>query len=76
MVSYHGNNDEWLVSAIALKATEIHVGDKIAQFEIVPSSKATIWQKIKWLFSNKIEFIQVESLGNADRGGFGTSGIR
>ena len=74
--SYRGNNDEWLVSAIALKATEIHAGDKIAQFEIVPSSKATIWQKMKWLFSNKIEFIQVESLGNADRGGFGTSGIR
>ena len=74
--SYRGNNDEWLVSAIALKATEIHAGDKIAQFEIVPSSKATIWQKMKWLFSNKIEFIQVESLKNADRGGFGTSGIR
>ena len=33
--SYRGNNDEWLVSAIALKATEIHAGDKIAQFEIV-----------------------------------------
>ena len=74
--SYRGNNDEWLVSAIALKATEIHAGDKIAQFEIVPSSKATIWQKMKWLFSNKIEFIQVESLMNADRGGFGTSGIK
>ena len=74
--SFRGNNDELLVSAIALKATEIHAGDKIAQFEIVPSSKATIWQKIKWLFSNKIEFIQVESLGNADRGGFGTSGTR
>ena len=74
--SFRGNNDELLVSAIALKATEIHAGDKIAQFEIVPSSKATIWQKMKWLFSNKIEFIQVESLMNADRGGFGTSGIK
>jgi dUTPase len=28
------------------------------------------------LFSSKIEFVEVEHLGNADRGGFGTTGIK
>ena len=74
--SYHGNNDEWKVNAIAFRATEIHIGDKIAQFEIVPSSKATFWQKLKWLFSSKIEFVKVECLEHHDRGGFGTSGSK
>lgn len=74
--SYSGNDDEWKASVIALGNTTIEAGDKIAQFEIVPSAKATIWQKLKWLFSNKIEFIQVDSLNNADRGGFGTTGSK
>lgn len=74
--SYAGNNDEWKVSAIALRATEIKAGDKIAQFEIVPSAKATFWQKLKWLLSSKIEFVEVECLEHHDRGGFGTSGIK
>lgn len=74
--TYCGNNDEWKVNAIALRATEIHIGDKIAQFEIVPSSKATCWQKLKWLFSSKIEFVEVECLEHHDRGGFGTTGSK
>ena len=74
--SYCGNNDEWKVNAIAFRATEIHIGDKIAQFEIVPSTKATFWQKLKWLFSSKIEFVEVECLEHHDRGGFGTTGSK
>ena len=74
--TYCGNNDEWKVNAIALRATKIHIGDKIAQFEIVPSSKATCWQKFKWLFSSKIEFVEVECLEHHDRGGFGTTGSK
>ena len=74
--TYCGNNDEWKVNAIALRATEIHIGDKIAQFEIVPSSKATYWQKLKWLFSSKIKFVEVERLENKDRGGFGSTGSK
>lgn len=72
--SYSGNNDEWLVSAVAFKHTTINANDKIAQFEIVPSSKATFWQKLKWLFSSKIEFVQVKELHNNNRGGFGSTG--
>ena len=74
--SYCGNNDEWKVNAIAFSATEIHIGDKIAQFEIVPSAKATFWQKLKWLFSSKIEFVEVECLEHHDRGGFGSTGSK
>lgn len=74
--SYGGDNDEWKANAVAFKRTVIETGDKIAQFEIVLSSKATFWQKLKWLFSSKIEFVEVESLNNADRGGFGTTGSK
>ena len=74
--TYCGNNDEWKVNAIALRTTEIHIGDKIAQFEIVPSSKATCWQKLKWLFSSKIKFVEVECLEHKDRGGFGSTGSK
>ena len=74
--SYSGNDDEWKVSAIALGNTTIEAGDKIAQFEIVPSAKATCWQKLKWLFSPKIEFVEVECLEHHNRGGFGTSGSK
>ena len=74
--SYSGNDDEWKASIIALGNTTIEAGDKIAQFEIVPSAKATCWQKLKWLFSTKIEFVEVECLEHHNRGGFGTSGSK
>ena len=74
--SYCGDNDEWMVNAIALRRTTINAGDKIAQFEIVPPAKATMWQKFKWLFSSKIEFVEVECLEHHDRGGFGTTGSK
>lgn len=74
--SYCGNDDIWKASVIAFDNTLIKKGDKIAQFEIVPSSKATIWQKIKWLFSNRIKFVQVWDLNNEQRGGFGSTGSK
>jgi dUTPase len=35
-----------------------------------------MWQKLKWLFTSKIEFIEVNHLGSSDRGGFGSTGHR
>ena len=35
-----------------------------------------MWQKLKWLFSSKIEFEWVDKLGNADRGGHGKTGVK
>lgn len=74
--SYCGNNDEWRFNAIALRATTINEGDRICQFRIQLSQKATIWQKIKWLLSSGIKIVEVDSLSNKDRRGIGSTGIK
>lgn len=70
--SYCGNNDIWRFPALPTRNVTIPQGTPIAQFRIQLSQKATIWQKIKWLFSSKIELIKVDNLTNEDRGGLGT----
>lgn len=73
--SYNGNEDEWKAPLIALRDTTITEGERICQFKIQLSQKASIWQKIKWLFSNGIKLIEVEELKNKiNRTGFGSSG--
>lgn len=72
--AYGGNNDEWKAAVIPLKDTTINKGTRIVQFKIQLSQKATMWQKLKWLFSSKIEFEYVEDLESNDRGGFGSTG--
>lgn len=72
--SYCGDNDIWKFNAIALKDCKIAKNDRICQFRIQLSQKATVWQKIKWLFSSGIELEFVDSLDNKDRGGIGHSG--
>ena len=59
--SYCGDNDIWKFPAIAIRSTQIHKGDRICQFRI---------QKIQ----PAVEFVEVDELGNADRGGFGSTG--
>ena len=73
--SYSGDNDEWKLPVIALRKTTIDEKDRIAQFRIRPSQFAPWWVKLKWLFTSSIEFDYVETLGNKDRGGFGSSGV-
>lgn len=74
--SYCGDNDEWRFSAVALRATTINEGDRICQFRIQLSQKATLWQKLKWLFSSGIEIVEVGKLNNPDRHGIGSTGIQ
>lgn len=69
--SYRGNNDVWGANVLAFKNSTIPEGERLFQFKIVLSQKATPWQRIKWLFNRKIEFIEVDNLGNEDRHGFG-----
>lgn len=69
--SYSGNNDQWFFSTLALKDGNVEKGDRVCQFRIQLSQKATIWQKIKWLFSKKITFEYVNELDCEDRNGFG-----
>ena len=70
--SYCGDNDQWFYPAYCLEpknfidnqyGTLIRKGDKIAQFRIIEVQP-------------KLEFEKVESLGNKDRGGFGSTGSR
>ena len=70
--SYCGPNDIWKFPALATRSVTIPKGTPIAQFKIQLSQKATIWQKLRWLFSPKIEIVKVDELHNEDRGGLGT----
>lgn len=74
--SYSGNKDEWNYICSPMRATSIKKGDRICQFRIQLSQKATVWQKIKWLLSSGIELIKVDDLGDDNRGGLGSTGIK
>lgn len=72
--SYCGDEDEWKCPALFFKDGVVHEGERICQFRIQLSQKASVWDKLKWLFCNGIEFIEVEHLRGESRGGFGTTG--
>lgn len=74
--SYNGDSDEWKFPVIAMSDGKIYEGDRVAQFRIQLSQKATFLQKLKWLFSNKITIEYVDSLEKDNRGGFGSTGIK
>lgn len=59
--SYCGDEDMWRMPVYATRDTMIHQNDRICQFRIVENQP-------------KITFDEVESLGNVDRGGFGSTG--
>lgn len=59
--TYCGDNDMWMMPALAVRDTVIHINDRICQFRI---------QK----HQPQITFEEVEELGNADRGGIGSTG--
>ena len=73
--TYCSDNDEWMFPAVTLRKTSIALNTRICQFRIQLSQKATVWQKLKWLLTSGIEFIEVDSLGNDTRGGFGSTGV-
>lgn len=61
--SYCGDKDIWGFPAIALRPTTIYRGDRICQFRIVKKQP-------------QVKFEEVESLGNDNRGGFGSTGVK
>lgn len=73
---YSGNNDEWNYVCSPMRTTSIKKGDRICQFRIQLSQKATMWQKIKWFFSSGVKLVEVEDLQNENRGGLGSTGIK
>lgn len=72
--TYCGNDDWWGLPVLIFKRGTLKKGDRICQFRIQLSQKATFLQKMKWLFTSKIEFKYVKSLSNNNRGGFGSTG--
>ena len=61
--SYCGDNDQWFFPAFALRDTVINVNDRICQFRIMENQP-------------QLQFITVDSLGNEDRGGHGSTGVK
>lgn len=72
--SYRGNYDVWKCPALFFDNGTVSRGDRICQFRIQLSQRATFWQKFKWLFSDGFEFIEVNYLQEESRGGFGSTG--
>lgn len=71
---FKGNLDVWGACLLPTRNAIITTDKAFLQFRITLSQKATIWQRIKWLFSSgKIEFVEVDDLGNESRGGFGST---
>lgn len=60
--SYCGSGDEYSAMFFATRAGKVSIGQRIVQIRIEES------------MGNKFEFIEVEDLGNPDRGGFGSTG--
>lgn len=59
--SYAGDEDIWRMPVYAVRDTQIHVNDRICQFRIVQKMPA-------------VDFAEVETMGQASRGGFGSTG--
>ena len=59
--SYKGENDEWHFPAFAMYDTMVRKNERICQFRIIEHQPL-------------IHLQEVESLGNDDRGGFGSTG--
>jgi dUTP pyrophosphatase len=59
--AYKGDNDEWNFLAYATRNTKIHKNERICQFRIIQHQPL-------------IHLQEVESLGNEDRGGIGSTG--
>lgn len=61
--SYCGDNDIIRMPVYATRDTELHVNDRICQFRILEHQPV-------------ICFEEQETLGNTDRGGFGSTGVQ
>lgn len=73
--SYCGDKTNGNALLFLRGGSKLNRGDRICQFWIQLSQKATFWDKLRWFFSDGFEFIEVEQLGAVDRGGFGSTGV-
>jgi dUTP pyrophosphatase len=59
--SYNGDDDIWMMPVLAMREVWIPKGARLCQFRIQKKQPS-------------IDFVEVESLGNNARGGFGSTG--
>jgi len=72
--SYCGDKDMWGFPALAIDEASVTKGDRICQFRIELSQKATVLQKLKWLLCSGVHLEPVPFLKGNNRGGFGSTG--
>lgn len=61
--AYKGDNDQWFLPVLAARDARIEFNDRICQFRIAKSMP-------------KVKITEVETLGNPDRGGIGSTGVK
>ena len=71
--SYSGPKDIWHILLYAPKGASIKGGERVAQFRIQPKMKAGVWTKLKWLFTQKVRFVECELGDSVNRGGLGST---
>lgn len=59
--TYCGDDDQWFFPALAMRDTVININERICQFRIMEHQP-------------RIEFAEVDKLGNINRGGLGSTG--
>jgi dUTP pyrophosphatase len=59
--SFKGDNDEWNFLAYAIRDTVVPKNERICQFRIIEHQPS-------------VELVEVDTLGNPDRGGIGSTG--
>lgn len=61
--SFNGDEDQWRYPVYATRDTAIHFNDRICQFRIIKHQPS-------------INFVEVNTLNNESRGGFGSTGLK
>jgi dUTP pyrophosphatase len=61
--SYKGDDDQWFMPAYALRDTKINKDERVCQFRIMRKMP-------------KVNFVEVDELGNDNRGAHGSTGVK
>jgi dUTP pyrophosphatase len=61
--SYCGDNDKWFFPCLSMRKGKISHNDRICQFRLIKPM-------------DYVDFVSVNSLGNEDRGGHGSTGVK
>ena len=69
--SFSGEKDEYMLPVIALRDGKVEKGDRICQFRLFRTMES-----FRDIHGKGLNIVEVESLDNENRGGFGSTGIK